>query len=139
MQKHASHKQRCLWRADDWLCAGARTPPSTFKQFLDPVRARMDTRLSQGSFARIDELVGHTGRHQDNLPSSHFQRGVAHCIGSLAFMDHKHLLIGMAVQRRPLPWCQVSEVKEILVAPYLYPSNTYELAPSGSKSSRLIT
>src|SRR5947209_19790333 len=88
-----------------------RTLPSIFKLFLDPVRAGMDTCLSQGSFARIDELVGHTGRHQDNLPSSHFQRGVAHRIGSLAFMNHKYLLIGIAVQWRPLPRWQVSEGK----------------------------
>jgi hypothetical protein len=29
----------------------------------------------------------------------------------LAFMDHKYLLIGVAVQRRPLSRCQVGEVK----------------------------
>ncbi len=57
----------------------------------------MDTRLPQWSFARIDELVGHAGRHQDHLPGFHLQRGVAYGIGSLAFMDHKYLLIGMAV------------------------------------------
>ena len=50
-----------------------------------------------GPLPELREFVGHTSRHEDNLPVGDQKLRISDRIGRLAFMDHKNFFIRMSV------------------------------------------
>jgi hypothetical protein len=76
---------------------------SVFEPFGDELFARVYVYLPEPSGAGVYEPVRYSGGHHDDLPATRLDHVISGGEGSLAFLHHEDLFVGMLVQLRAAP------------------------------------